>query len=61
MIERLEREKRNPHQHTYNSGIAFFYTGGEDCYLIVGCDYMMDDGCMCGRQEMLKGSPLVFG
>ena len=56
-----EREQRNPHEHTYNSAVAFFYTGGEDCYLIVSCDFRMDDDCLCGSQKMLKGTSLVYG
>jgi hypothetical protein len=60
-MNRLQRQQDEPHDHTYNGGQAFFYTGGEDVYLMVACDYRMKDGMACGELKMLKGAPLIYG
>ena len=55
--QRIEQE----HIHTFNAATAFFYTGGEDVYLVVACDFTLNDGTMCNKMKTLKGTPLVFG
>lgn len=49
------------HVCTFNQPVAFFYTGYEVAWLVVNCDYRMDDACLCGKIKVFKGDALQVG
>ena len=52
------------HAHEYVNQVAFFYTGGPDCYLVMACGVTIEangEDQICNDYKVFKGTALVFG